>query len=266
MSVHFSLKQKISEAELLVIGVGGEFEAGFDVLEKTSIYNSFINKIKSESLCEADYEWMYPLMLSEGLKESHIAKDYKKAYLKLKELINDKNYYIVSMNMDSLLEECGFDKDRIVQPCGSYLKLQCEYNCHETIYDGRNYARAVCELISDETVKLFDIQQEICDKCNNHLISNTINAFKYNENGYLGNWNVYQKYLMGTLNKKVLLLELGMTDEFPEIVINPFKKICSLNNKSYLYSISLRNQNFGNELADKVTQIFENAVCYLNRI
>lgn len=266
MNVHFSLKEKIDKAELIVVGVGGEFEAGFEVLEKTNIYKCFLDKINAEKLDEQAYEWMYPLMLSEGLKEPEAAKELKSAYSKLYDLIKDKNYFIVSLNMDSLLESAGFNPERIVSPCGSYLKLQCENGCHDTIYDGRNYAKAVCELILDKDKKLSDILQEVCDKCDGHLIPNTINALKYNEKGYLNSWDNYQKFLMGTVNKKLLLLEMGVTAEIPVVVVNPFKKMCSLNKKSELCAISLYRQDFAEDINERVCRIFENAVCYLNRI
>ncbi len=50
-------------------------------------------------------------------------------------------------------------------------------------------------------------------------------------------WNEYMRWLMGTLNRNLLLLELGEGFENPSVIRWPFEKTACLNLKSYLYRV-----------------------------
>lgn len=54
-------------------------------------------------------------------------------------------------------------------------------------------------------------------------------------------WNEYTKWLQQTLNKDLLILELGVGFDMPTLVRWPFEKIAMLNNKAFLYRV---NENF----------------------
>ena len=64
---------------------------------------------------------------------------------------------------------------------------------------------------------------------------NNVYAENYNENGYLSDWQIYTKWLQGTLNKKVLILELGVGLVFPSVIRWPFEKIAFYNQKEVIY-------------------------------
>ena len=57
---------------------------------------------------------------------------------------------------------------------------------------------------------------KICPHCGKELVFNQIGTGTYCEQGYLDQWSNYTKWLMGTMHKKVVLLELGVGPlEFP---------------------------------------------------
>lgn len=51
-------------------------------------------------------------------------------------------------------------------------------------------------------------------------------------------WNEYTQWLQMTLNKDMLLIELGVGFELPTLVRWPFEKIALYNNKAYLYRVN----------------------------
>lgn len=258
--------KEIEDAELVLVGIGEEFDIGMAELEMSAIYKSFTNKISSEGLIEEQYAWMYPLMLCHALNEDGFALRQKHAYRKLADMLKNKNYFVVSMNMDSLAASCGIKADKLVQPFGSYLKLQCDDDCSGKLYSAVNYIQGVCNLIQDPQVRLSNILQEVCDDCGGHLVSNTVNCRAYNEKGYLPQWDVYQKWLMGTVNKKLLILELGVCGSYPSIIKKPFEKMGTYNKKSSFLRINLKDSLVPDELSGRGTGIKENAVEFINRI
>ncbi|MGL5258865.1 MAG: hypothetical protein ACRC7V_02025 [Lachnospiraceae bacterium] len=148
-----------------------------------------------------------------------------KAYNKLKELLQNKNYFIITLSNDDEIYKVGFEKDRIVAPCGTHMLLQCEDNC------------------SNEVVAVEDFLEEFkngkakCQHCSKNLVFNLKEHEKYCETGYIKDWENYTLWLQKTLNKEIVMLELGVGLEYPSVIRWPFEKIAFFNLKSFLYRI-----------------------------
>lgn len=140
----------------------------------------------------------------------------EKAYKKLFELISGKNYFIVSLCMDDCIYKSDFDKSRIVTPLGGFLKKQCIDACSDDLYE---------------------TNQTICPNCGRELVYNNILAENYVEAGYLPQWQKHKLWITGTLNRKLLVLELGCSMKFPQIIRFPFEKITSINEKAHMIRV-----------------------------
>ena len=77
-------------------------------------------------------------------------------------------------------------------------------------------------------------------------------------------WESYMKWLQGTLNKKLLVLELGVGLQFPSVIRWPFEKIANLNKKAKFYRINEKLYQLTEELSEKGIAISENAIDWLN--
>lgn len=265
MSEILSINQLIENAEKILIGVGPEFEAGMSVLEKTDLYRCFMDKLEAQG-DEADYDWMFPLILMGSLSSDDVAVELKYAYRKLLNLIDGKDYFVLNMNLDPLAEYVGFDSERIVAPCGTYKKLQCDSRCSYSLYNSKDYVDGVCSLIRKEKVKLSEILQEQCDSCKDKIVPNTVNAKKYNELGYSQQWEKYQRWLMGTVNRNLLILELGTGLEYSEIIRTPFEKMATYNKKSTLVRIGKCFPFVPEKVRERSIVIQENSVNYISNI
>lgn len=166
-------------------------------------------------------------------------------YNKLSEALEGKNYFIISLCMDDTIYDSKLNKDRIVKPLGGYTKKQCVDAC---------------------THDLYDIDMDICPKCGKELIFNNILAENYVEEGYLDKWELHKKWLSGTLNKKLLLLELGVNMRFVQIVRFPFEKLAMLNNKAELLRVNEKLWQVPHEIADKATAVKMSATEFLKSL
>ena len=57
------------------------------------------------------------------------------AYEKLFELVKDKNYFVITTNVDHCFQKAGFDKSRLFYTQGDYGLFQCSEPCHQKTYN-----------------------------------------------------------------------------------------------------------------------------------
>lgn len=167
------------------------------------------------------------------------------AYNNLSNLLEGKNYFIVSLCMDDVIYNSELKTDRIVTPLGGNRFKQCIDAC---------------------TNELYDVTINTCPKCGKELVYNNILAENYVEEGYLPMWDKHKKWLVGTLNKSILVLEMGVSMKFPQIVRWPFERIALLNNKAHFIRVNEKLPQTNAELKDKSESIHEASVEWLKTL
>lgn len=73
-------------------------------------------------------------------------------------------------------------------------------------------------------------------------------------------WEMYLKWLQGTLNRKLFVLELGVGLKYPDVIRFPFEKISYFNQKAELVRVHDRLFQLPAELGEKGKSIQENPV------
>lgn len=86
------------------------------------------------------------------------------------------------------------------------------------------------------------------------------------EEHYMKQWNLYTKWLGGTLNHKLVLLELGVGLKCPDAIRWPFEKVTSFNQKAILIRINEELSQLPLELKDKGMSVAKNAIDWLTEI
>lgn len=258
------LRGDIADSDFLLIGIGEEFEAGMKVLEESDIYKVFLEKLRKENLEERLFDWMYPAMLnhalSEPIKEGTRLYEISKAYENLIKCIEGKNYFIVTMNMDAMLQNIIGEDANVTAPFGSYLRMQCENGCEDRIEDAESYNKYVTELILSEDIPLSASKAKRCEVCGGEIVHNTINSVKYLEKGYLESWEKYQKWLLGIVNRKICIIECGVSLNCPGIIRFPFEKIGYYSQKSKFYRINHQVPQLTPELSERGISINDDSV------
>ena len=164
------------------------------------------------------------------------------AYEKLAKLLEGKNIFVVSLCMDDVIYKVGLDESRIVAPLGGKRFKQCPDAC---------------------THDLFSVDETVCPNCGKELIFNNILAENYVEEGYLPQWEKQKKWISGTLNKKLLTLDLGTSLRFPQIVRFPFEKITMINDKAKLIRVNEKLWQIPAEISTKAESVKQSAVEWL---
>lgn len=80
------------------------------------------------------------------------------------------------------------------------------------------------------------------------------------------NWEIYLKWLQGTLNKELLVLEIGVGFKYPDVIRFPFEKIVTYNNKASLVRVNSKIWQLPEELSSKGVGVNSEACEFLNEL
>lgn len=255
------LTADIKEAEFVLIGIGNEMQVKLQALKEFSIFDKKLAELREEQ----EKEWLHPFLIRYYLRKEFHA-EIVSAYERLKELVEGKDYFIVSLSSDDLIREIGFEADRVVTPCGTYNILQCEKNCAGKLFPvEEDFWAKVCGWIQNE-ISLAELVEPKCPDCGAALVMNQYGQPVYNEEGYLRNWQNYTKWLQRILNRKLCILELGAGMEFPSIIRWPFEKICFYHQKSCFWRVHSSLFQLSEEIKMRGKSVRENPVTFLNEL
>ncbi len=224
--------EKLRKSPVLLIGIGRELQVNEKVVGATPDSIEYAKK-----LCR---------MLAE---DRTAIKPYQDAYQTIKRLTEDKDYFIVTTNTDSVLEHMGFDRNRIVSPCGSVFRMQCEEASHG-VWDVEE------AFLLDKSV--------VCPICHKQGRLNVIASKPYNEAGYQKQWEIYTRWLQRTINREIVLLELGEGFETPTVIRWPFEKIAFINQRSTFIRVNRTLPQL--EVRERAYSVKEGSISFLGRI
>lgn len=168
----------------------------------------------------------------------------KPVYEELFRLVKDKDYFVITTNVDHCFQKAGFDKKRLFYTQGDYGLFQCSEPCHRKTYENENMIREMVlsqgwvigesnELVLPEGMSLkMAVPTELlprCPVCGKPLTMNLRSDNKFVEDeGWHQAAERYENFLR-TRSGKVLFLELGVGYNTPVIIKYPFWQMTAKN-------------------------------------
>lgn len=251
---YHELEEILKEADMLLVGIGEEFSRS-EELQSNEAYGEMCRKA-----AEAGAQWAVPYLNRRFLQGD---EKLKNAYRKLGELLQNKNYFVITTCMDGLIETAGIKENRITTPCGSFDRLQCSGGCVGSVVPVEDTVlkelEAVCK--GDKTWDAMALTR--CGNCGADMECNTLYAEHYLEEGYVESWNTYMKWLQGTVNRRLCILELGSDMMFAGVLRFRFEKMVSLNQKAKLLRIHSHLYQLPAEIVGQGMGISKNAVDFM---
>ncbi len=251
--------EKIEQSQMVLAGLGEDF----DISRSLSREPGYIKGRKI--LEERGLHWLIPGW-NEYFGEQSGDGRTAEAVNRLFSLLEGKNWYAVSVSCSRSI----FREERVVMPCGSVLRKQCEKGCgdvpEEVTAGDREKTEAFFRKLSAGDCDGSGPELGTCPECGGELIFNNIYAENYNEKGYLEQWKKYTKWLQGTLNRRIVILELGVGMRFPTVIRWPFEKVAFFNQKAWFYRINEKLYQLTKELDEKGCGIAQNAIDWLEQL
>ena len=230
------LKKAIEEADAIVIGAGAGLStsAGFiyngERFEKH--FSDFGKKYGFKDMYSGGF---YPYDTPEEMwafwSKFIFVNRYmdvpKPVYENLLSLVKDKDYFVITTNVDHCFQKAGFEKKRLFYTQGDYGLFQCSEPCHNETYENEDMVRAMVEQQKDMKIPTELIPK--CPKCGKSLTMNLRSDDKFVEDeGWHQAAERYENFLR-TRNGKILFLELGVGYNTPGIIKYPFWQMTAKN-------------------------------------
>lgn len=252
------LMERLEEAQVVLVGIGEEFNEGFEEIGKFPTLMSALEEVDTNPALE----WTVPF-LEKCYLDKHNEGRIVDAYKSLYEAVKNKDYFIVTTCIDGNIQKAGFNKDRIVEPCGSYQMLQCSEKCCDALTSSEDFENLICQALLDG-VGLDSVERPLCPSCGRPLAFNNILCeSNYVEAGYKPQWEKYTGWLQRTLNRRLCILELGVGMNLPGIIRWPFEKVAFYNEKASFFRINKQLYQMTKELEGKGISISMDAVDFL---
>ena len=230
------LKKAVCEAEAIVIGAGAGLStsAGFTYSGERfdKYFADFGGKYNFKDMYSGGF---YPYKTQEEMWAYWSRYIYinrymdapKPVYAKLFELIKDKDYFVITTNVDHCFQKAGFDKERLFYTQGDYGLFQCSVPCQAVTYDNGDMIRRMYKEQKDMKIPSELIPR--CPNCGKPLTMNLRSDDKFVEDeGWHKAAARYEDFIRKH-DVKVLYLELGIGYNTPGIIKYPFWQMTAKN-------------------------------------
>lgn len=265
-------KEALESAEAIIIGAGAGFSdaAGIKYVGKrfTDNFQDFIEKYNMEDLYTSSF---YPFETPEE-KWAYWAKHVSlnrfetpatKLYKDLFDLVKDKNYFVITTNVEHQFWKANFPNEKIFATQGDYGYIQCAKGCHNKIYENESLVANMISSIKDCKIPSSLIPK--CPVCGGEM---DINIRKDRYFVQDEQWDIsyknYENFIENNENKKIVFLELGVGYNTPGIIRYPFEQMTNKNDKALLVRLNkdypegpVENRNKTISFTEDMTEVIE---------
>ena len=242
-----NLQTALSEADTVVIGAGAGLStsAGFvytgERFEK--YFSDFAAKYGIQDMYSGGFypfatpeeHWAY---WSRYIYINRYLDAPKPVYDNLLKLVADKDYFVITTNVDHCFQKAGFDKKRLFYTQGDYGLFQCSEPCCQETFDNEAVIRQMME--RQEDMKIPTELLPVCPHCGKPLTMNLRSDDRFVEDeGWHRAAERYENFLRARAGQKTLFLELGVGYNTPVIIKYPFWQMTVRNPKAIYACINL---------------------------
>lgn len=147
-------------------------------------------------------------------------------YLDLYAIMKERNYFVLTTNVDGQFAKAGFDPRRICTPQGDYAFFQCSTPCSDELYPNEKIILAMQENMTAGAFAIRSRDIPTCQRCNSLLVPNIRKDTRFVEAPWMENYQSLNKFLEQAKGK-TLLLEFGVGFNTPTIIRYPFERMAA---------------------------------------
>lgn len=253
------LKQAFDEADAVVIGAGAGLSAAAGLTYSGERFEKYFRDFASKYGIRDMYSGsFYPF---ESLEEywawwsRHILINrYQRApkpvYDALLRWVKNKDYFVLTTNVDHQFQFAGFDKKRLFYTQGDYGLWQCSEPCCQKTYDNETVVRRMVDRQSKMRIPSNLIPY--CPLCGKPMTMNlrVDNTF-VQDKGWYQALAQYQDFLGRHEGMRVVFLELGVGNNTPMIIKYPFWKYTLDNPNAFYACVNVQDAFAPKEIAGR---------------
>ena len=254
------IKNALEEADAIIIGAGAGLSTSAGFIYSGERFHKYFS----------DFEAKYGFhdMYTGGFYPYHTLEEHwaywsryiyinryidapKNTYTNILDVVKDKDYFVLTTNVDHCFQKAGFDKHRIFYTQGDYGLFQCSKPCCKETFDNKEIIENMLLdqgflIASDGTLKLPNQGKikmvvssrllPVCPHCGRPLTMNLRSDDTFVEDeGWHHAAMRYEQFLQRHDRLKIVFLELGVGYNTPGIIKYPFWKMTAENpNATYI--------------------------------
>ena len=270
------LKQAMADADAVIIGAGAGLStsAGYTYAGERfeKYFPDFIAKYRFRDMYTGGFQvmelppevfWAY---WSRHIYINRYVDPPKPVYQKLLSLVQGKDYFVLTTNVDHCFQKAGFDKHRLFYTQGDYGLWQCSEPCHKATYDNEATVREMVlaqgftlaedgALLLPENGQLkMTVPAELlprCPVCGKPMVMNLRADNKFVEDeGWHRAAERYQNFIQ-TRRGRCLFLELGVGFNTPGIIKYPFWNLTYRRPDAVYACLNFKEADAPEEIADR---------------
>ena len=253
------LKNQIKKSDAIVIGAGAGLSTSagftysgerfekyfFDFAEKYGIRDMYSGGFYPFPNDETRWAWW-----ARHIYFNRYVAPAKAVYKKILSILKDKNYFVITTNVDHQFQRAGFEKDRLFYTQGDYGLFQSINPKNQKTYDNDNWVMQAMEaqgFVKDENAVFsipndgiisMQIPTNLIPKCPDDNSDVTMNlraddSFVEDEGWHKASESYYE-FLQKNKDRHILFLELGVGANTPVIIKYPFWQMTK-ENKNAIY-------------------------------
>ena len=240
------LKEIIASADAVVIGAGAGLSAAAGFTYSGERFERYFSDFGAKyGFCDMYAGGFYPYETPEEfwaywsryIFVNRYMDPPKPVYQKLFELIRDKDYFVITTNVDHCFQKAGFDKKRLFYTQGDYGLFQCSEPCHQKTYDNEELVRRMVAEQRDLRIPTELIPR--CPVCGKPMTMNLRADDKFvQDEGWDAACKRYGKLINAHKQGRVIYLELGVGMNTPVIIKYPFWRYAAQNEKAFYICIN----------------------------
>lgn len=269
------LRKAIADADAIILGAGAGLStsAGLTYTGERfeKYFRDFAGKYHFEDMYSGGFypyaaleeHWAY---WSRYIYINRYMDAPRPVYRELYDLVKDKDYFVLTTNVDHCFQKAGFDKRRLFYTQGDYGLWQCSRPCHDKTYDNEDLIRRMVEAqgfqVTEQGLELpsgaapeMSVPTGLvphCPKCGAPMSMNlrADDTFVQDEGWYAAAGR-YDDFIRRHKNMPVLYLELGVGMNTPGIVKFSFWRMTAENPKAVYACVNLGEAWAPKEIADR---------------
>ena len=268
------LKQVLKTADAVLIGAGAGLStsAGFtydgerferyfsDFHQKYGITDMYSGGFYPYDTLEEYWAWWSRHIFYNRYVEAPIP-----VYRELLALVKDKDYFVLTTNVDHQFQRAGFDKKKLFYTQGDYGLWQCSNACHDKTYDNEDTVRQM--LARQQDMKIPSDLIPRCPVCGAPMTMNLRcdNSFVQDEGWYAAQ-SRYSDFVRRHKHGTVLYLELGVGNNTPVIIKYPFWRYTLENPDAFYACVNFGQAYAPREIAERSVCLDADIVCILSAL
>lgn len=253
------IREEIENADAIVIGAGAGLStsAGLTYGGKRfeDNFSEFIKKYRMEDMYSAGFypfetkeeKWAY---WSKHIFYNRYHVGSTQVYNDLHKLVNEKNYFVLTTNVDHQFLLSGFENERIFATQGDYGMFQCAKGCHKKLYENESEVKAMIAHQKDCKIPQYLVPK--CPVCGGEMEVNLrVDGYFVEDDNWYNAADKYSTFLEENQNKKILFLELGVGMNTPGIIKYPFWQMTNQWKNSFYVCINKGQAWSPNEISER---------------